>query len=150
MLRPAIEETITAFEQREVVLVTRVYNGCGILVAQMKSGRVPDAYFACDSSFVTDVQEWFGRPVPVSQNDLVLIVPKGNPKRVKPSLRELARKDLRIGVPHPTNSALGKLTDELLKKHGWYDEAHMANDVRDLAGAPPHALLGGELGTPVG
>ena len=27
-------------------------------------------------------------------------------------------------------------------EHGYYDEAHMANDVRDLAGATPHALLG--------
>ena len=35
-------------------------------------------------------------------------------------------------------------------EHGWYDEAHMANDVRDLAGATPHALLRGGLGTSVG
>jgi AraC-like DNA-binding protein len=28
-------------------------------------------------------------------------------------------------------------------EHGWYDEAHMANDVRDLAGRTPHALLRG-------
>ena len=41
MLRPAVEETITAFEQREGVKVTRVYNGCGILVAQMKAGERP-------------------------------------------------------------------------------------------------------------
>lgn len=27
-------------------------------------------------------------------------------------------------------------------EHGWYDEAHMAADVRALAGATPHALLG--------
>jgi AraC-like DNA-binding protein len=26
-------------------------------------------------------------------------------------------------------------------EHGYYDEAHMANDVRDLVGATPHALL---------
>ncbi|HSD01509.1 MAG TPA: helix-turn-helix domain-containing protein [Gaiellales bacterium] len=26
-------------------------------------------------------------------------------------------------------------------EHGYYDEAHMAHDVRDLAGATPHALL---------
>ena len=26
--------------------------------------------------------------------------------------------------------------------HGYFDEAHMANDVRELAGATPHALLG--------
>jgi AraC-like DNA-binding protein len=26
-------------------------------------------------------------------------------------------------------------------EHGYYDEAHMANDIRELAGATPHALL---------
>jgi AraC-like DNA-binding protein len=26
-------------------------------------------------------------------------------------------------------------------EHGYYDEAHMANDVRELVGATPHALL---------
>ena len=26
--------------------------------------------------------------------------------------------------------------------HGFYDEAHMANDIRELAGGTPHALLG--------
>jgi AraC-like DNA-binding protein len=26
--------------------------------------------------------------------------------------------------------------------HGYYDEAHMANDIRELAGATPHGLLG--------
>ena len=27
-------------------------------------------------------------------------------------------------------------------EHGWYDEAHMANDVSALAGATPHGLVG--------
>jgi AraC-like DNA-binding protein len=27
-------------------------------------------------------------------------------------------------------------------EHGYYDEAHMVNDVRELVGATPHALLG--------
>src|SRR5256885_9955496 len=44
MLRPAIEETIQDFERREGVSVTRVYNGCGILVAAMRAGDRPDAY----------------------------------------------------------------------------------------------------------
>jgi AraC-like DNA-binding protein len=26
-------------------------------------------------------------------------------------------------------------------EHGYYDESHMANDIRELAGATPHALL---------
>ena len=37
----------------------RVYNGCGILVAQMKAGQVPDAYFACDVEFMKQVQDLF-------------------------------------------------------------------------------------------
>ncbi|MCA9134919.1 MAG: molybdate ABC transporter substrate-binding protein, partial [Planctomycetales bacterium] len=53
MLRPAIEETISAFEKREGVRVSRVYNGCGILVAQMKAGQHPDACFACDTEFMS-------------------------------------------------------------------------------------------------
>ncbi len=57
MLRPAIEQTIAEFERREGVKVTRVYNGCGILVAQMKAGEVPDAYFACDSEFMNQVND---------------------------------------------------------------------------------------------
>jgi hypothetical protein len=30
-------------------------------------------------------------------------------------------------------------------EHGYYDEAHMANDVYDLVGATPHALLGSPI-----
>ncbi|HLY75385.1 MAG TPA: substrate-binding domain-containing protein, partial [Planctomycetota bacterium] len=56
MLRPAIEKTITAFEQREGCSVTRVYNGCGILVAQMQAGAKPDLYFACDAQFMSQVK----------------------------------------------------------------------------------------------
>ena len=39
MLRPAIEETITEFEKKHAVRVTRVYNGCGLLVSQMRGGQ---------------------------------------------------------------------------------------------------------------
>src|SRR5262249_48634326 len=76
MLRPAVEETITAFEKREGVKVTRVYNGCGILVAQMKAGERPDAYFACDKSFMDEVSDLFTDQRDVSTNQLVILVPK--------------------------------------------------------------------------
>ena len=57
MLQPALRETLAAFADREGVELDLVYNGCGILVAQMRSGRIPDAYFACDQSFLESVQE---------------------------------------------------------------------------------------------
>ena len=34
MLRPAIEDTVAHFEEREGVRITPVYNGCGILVSR--------------------------------------------------------------------------------------------------------------------
>jgi ABC-type molybdate transport system substrate-binding protein len=130
MLMPAVTDVVKAFERREGVQVTTVYNGCGVLVAQMKAvkggqgpGAFPDAYFACDASFLDDVQPWFEPGVTVSRNDIVLIVPKGNPKEVR-SLEDLTRPGLRVGLAHPKNSALGKLTDDLLKRHGLHERVY--------------------------
>jgi ABC-type molybdate transport system substrate-binding protein len=123
MLKPGIDEAVKAFAQREGVDVNTIYAGCGIHVAQMKAikgssapaAHFPDAYFACDVSFLRQVQQWFDSAKIVSRNDMVLVVPKGNPKAVK-SIRDLARPELRVGLAHPVNSALGALADELLKK----------------------------------
>jgi molybdate transport system substrate-binding protein len=117
MLRPAIEHTITEFEKREGVRVNRVYNGCGILVAQMKSGQRPDAYFACDREFMNQVPDLFPAPIDVSENELVILVQKGNPQKIA-DLNDLARKGLRIGVGHEKQCAMGWLTQNTLKEGG--------------------------------
>jgi ABC-type molybdate transport system substrate-binding protein len=116
MLKPAIEETITAFEKREGVLVTRVYNGCGILVAQMKASKgAPDIYFACDKEFMEQVQELFAPPVTVSGNQLVILVHKGNPHGIK-RLKDLGKPGLRVGIGHEKQCAMGVLTQQTLKE----------------------------------
>lgn len=125
MLRPAIEDTIVQFEQREGVRVSRVYNGCGILVSQMKAGQHPDAYFACDSEFMNQVTDLFPEAVDVSQNELVILVQKGNPKRIG-SLRDLTRDGLRVGVGHEKQCAMGWLTQNTLREGGIEKEV-MAN-----------------------
>jgi molybdenum ABC transporter molybdate-binding protein len=115
MLRPAIEKTITAFEKREGCVVTRVYNGCGILVAQMKAGEKPDLYFACDTQFMEQVKDRFGPPQDVSINQLVILVPKGNPKGIK-TLKDLGKPGLKVGVGHEKQCALGVLTQETFRQ----------------------------------
>jgi molybdenum ABC transporter molybdate-binding protein len=118
MLRPAIEETITAFEEREGVRVTRVYNGCGILVAQMRAGeRRPDAYFACDQSFMDQVHDLFLDSAAVSTNRLVILVPRGNPHGIR-TLADLAKPGLKVGVGHEKQCALGVLTQKTLSESG--------------------------------
>jgi molybdate transport system substrate-binding protein len=123
--RLAIEETIQRFEQREGARVTRVYNGCGILVSQMKAGQHPDAYFACDVSFMPPVSDLFLDPLNVSETDIVLLVAKGNPLAIR-TLEDLGRPGLRVGTANPEQSTLGVLTDQLLKELGLLEQV-MAN-----------------------
>lgn len=121
MLRPAVEKTIIEFEEREGVQVTRVYNGCGILVAQMKGGLHPDAYFACDTEFMDQVVDLFPDPVPVSRNVLVIAVPKGNPKNIR-SLSDLTQPGIALGIGHQQQSAMGWLTQNTFRESGLQDQ----------------------------
>jgi ABC-type molybdate transport system substrate-binding protein len=115
--RPAIESTLNAFAQREGCKLTRVYNGCGILVAQMKAGARPDAYFACDVSFMHQVQDLFFEAMNVSGTDILIAVPKGNPRGIA-SLEDLTKAGLKLGVANAEQSALGALTARMLEGAG--------------------------------
>ena len=117
MLRPAVEQTLSDFEQREGVTITRVYNGCGILTASMRAEGAPDGYFACDACFVDQVADLFDKPVTVSRNDVVIVVPRGNPKSIR-TLKDLTKSGVSVGVARPKQSALGVLTERLLVKTG--------------------------------
>lgn len=120
MLRPAIERTLADFQIREGVSVSTVYNGCGILVGQMKTGEKPDAYFACEASFMKDVKDIFLDAEDVSTNRLVILVTKENPHAIK-SLRDLAKPGVRLGVGHEKQCALGALTKTTLLQDGTYE-----------------------------
>ncbi|QDU09097.1 molybdate ABC transporter substrate-binding protein [Gimesia aquarii] len=111
--RLAIQDTLKAFEKREGVSINVVYNGCGILVGQINSGQRPDAYFACDTSYMVQVQPQFSLPLTVSETDMILIVEKENPKKIK-SVYDLASDNLKVGIAHHEQSALGALTKKLL------------------------------------
>src|SRR5262249_7391703 len=138
MLRPAVEETITRFEKREGVRVTRVYNGCGILVSQMeaikkKKEQLPDVYFACDASFMRQVADLFLDAEEVSTNQLVILVPKGNPHGIK-SLKDLGTRELRVGVGHEQQCALGTLTRDTFLQEGNYEQVKKNIKVKSATG----------------
>ena len=122
--RLAVEQTIEEFEAREGVDVLVTYNGCGILSGNMvplagKPG-FPDVYFSCDRSYLDKVSQWYFTGKMVSQTDMVIVVPKGNPKGIH-SLRDLSRDGLRLGFADPEKSALGALTARLLRDEGIHD-----------------------------
>jgi len=133
MLRPAIQDTITAFEEREGVTVGRKYDGCGILVAQLKAGEKPDVYFACDKSFMSEVADLFLDSIDVSTNQLVILVPKGNPHGIK-ALADLGKPGIKIGVGHEKQCALGALTQMTLSQSRLQDKVNKNVVVRVPAG----------------
>jgi molybdate transport system substrate-binding protein len=115
MLRPGIEKTLKEFEQREGCRITTVYNGCGILVSQMRAGQRPDAYFSCDTSFMNSVADLYLDPVNVVDNHLMIIVQKGNPKGIQ-TVQDLTKPGLRVGLPHHEKSAMGNIAWKMLRQ----------------------------------
>lgn len=120
MLRPGIETALKEFEQREGCRFTTVYNGCGILVAQMRTGQRPDAYFSCDTSFMKSVADLYLEPVDVVDNHLMIIVQKGNPHGIR-TVADLLQPGLRIGLPHHEKSAMGNIVWKMLVQMGVYE-----------------------------
>jgi molybdate transport system substrate-binding protein len=128
MLKPGVEEAIKRFEQREGVKILPVYNGCGILVSQIKTGQHAEMYFACDRSFLEMVEDRFEPGVELARNRLVIAVAKGNPQQIQ-SIQDFARGGLKLGLAHPVNSALGKLTDDLLRRLDLHEKTYDRNTV---------------------
>lgn len=121
--RPAVQKTIAEFAAREGVTVVDSYNGCGILVGQIRTGEVPDMYFACDVTFMEQVQDEFPEWVDVSGTDMVIIVNQERAQSVDiKKLSDLTQSGLKFGITNPEKSALGALSKTLLEKNNLYDE----------------------------
>ena len=124
--RRALEPIIQAFEDREGVTVNTIYNGCGILTAQMRTiletngNGFPDTYMACDVYYLDVVKEFFEPGVNVSETDIVICVQKGNPKNIQ-QLRDLAGEGVRVAIGEPRECTIGVLSRRLLQDAGLYD-----------------------------
>lgn len=125
--RLAIEDTLDAFAEREGIVIDTVYNGCGILVGQMKLGEQPDVYHSCDISFMRQVTDRFEPAVSLTKTAIVIAVQKGNPHEIA-TLADLGKEGLKVGLANEEQSALGELVARMLKAEGSYD-AVSANTV---------------------
>ena len=124
--RPAVEQILRDFSDREGVTVTTVFNGCGILCATMKTmgdasnPKFPDAYYACDLCFVPPVAENFPEAQILTETEIGIVVKKGNPRGVK-TLAGLAQPGLRVGLCNAQQSTLGYMTAGMLRDLGIAD-----------------------------
>ena len=117
MLRPAIQERVREFEEREGCRVNTIFEGCGTLVAQMDAGATPAGYFACDTKFLNKVQDRFFTGQIMTRNEIVLLVRMGNPKELF-KLKDLGKPGVKLGICDGRKSALGELTRIMLERRG--------------------------------
>lgn len=132
MLRPAIEQTLADFQKRENCKIITVYEGCGTLISQMKAGANPAFYYSCDTTFLDQVQDRFEQGTILTSNQIIIIVPKGNPKNIT-NLSDLTKPNLKIGIAHPTKSALGALTQTMLKNQNLLTPLNQSGNLTILA-----------------
>ncbi len=136
--RRALEPIVEAFQRRHGVDVSTVYNGCGILTAQMRAieqdslSGFPDVYMACDTYYMDTVGKLFRDKVNVSDTPIVVAVQAGNPKGIE-TLADLNQPGVRVAVGQPEQCTIGVLTRRLLESADIYDSLLENNVVTQTA-----------------
>lgn len=138
MVKP-VDELAKNFEKTHNCKIKILQGGSQDLYDSIKSSQIGDMYLAGTPSFRTQnladgilLDAKF-----VGYNKLALVVKKGNPKKVKPSLDELLNKNYNVVLGNEEIGSVGKATKTLLTKVGIYEKAVMntvslATDSRNL------------------
>jgi len=138
--RRALEPILKRFSEREGVEINTVYNGCGILTAQMRTlvdqghgaSSFPDSFMACDRYYLEKVEDLFQDAQDVSNVPIQMVVASENPKHIK-SLQDLTRPGVRVALGQPEQCTIGVLSRRLLQAAGIYDQVLENNVVTQTA-----------------
>lgn len=115
MVRP-MTEISQAFEKKENVRITLAQGGSEDLYQSAKKSGVGDLYLPGEPSFRDKYvnEGLLGEFQTVGYNQMAIVVPKGNPKKVKGDPRELLRKDLIVSIGNAASGSVGYETKEIL------------------------------------
>ena len=141
MVRP-MTEIAQSFETKENVKINIAQGGSEDLFQSTKKSGAGDWYLPGEPSYYEKhVKEGlFGEHTTVGYNQMALMVHKGNPKGVKPDVRELLRKDLTAIIGNAESGSVGQEAKRILDEAGIYPKvvkasAFLAPDSRSLVNA---------------
>jgi molybdate transport system substrate-binding protein len=144
-MRAALEEIIIDYQKTRPDKILATYGDSGELCAQIQQTGRGDLYI-CHDPFMewAEKQELISQWTTVGILEVVIVVPKGNPKKIK-ELKDLAQPGLRLGIGHQVYSTSGHITKNILRKLE-YGPAIMKN-VREIKGHQQRCLdvVGGIL-----
>lgn len=141
MVRP-MTEIAQAFEQRENVKITIAQGGSEDLYQSARKSGVGDWYLPGEPTYRDKHlgDGLLGDYVNVGHNQMVLVVPRGNPKQVKADPNQLLRKDLTVVIGNAESGSVGQEARRILDQLGIYPKvvrvaAFLASDSRSLMAA---------------
>lgn len=123
MVRP-ITELARQFEAREGVRILVSQGGSEDLYQSAQKSRRGDLYLPGEPSYRDKhiAEGLLGDFKLVGYNQMALLVKKGNPKRVRPALRELLRKDLVATIGSSNSGSVGQEGKRMLDREKLYPE----------------------------
>jgi molybdate transport system substrate-binding protein len=121
MVRP-ITDIARLFEQKEKVTIAIAQGGSEDLYQSAKKSLQGDLYLPGEPIFRTKHQSegLLGEYRSLGFNQMGLIVQKGNPKKLKPELKELLRKDLTVVLGSSESGSVGVEAKRILTEAGLY------------------------------
>ena len=118
-IRPPVAELVEEFGADHAARIECDYAGSNVLLSRIKLVRRGDLYMPGDVRYVE--QAAAEGLVESSQTACylvpVILVRKGNPKDIT-SVPDLRRPGLQLGVGDPQACAIGKVTQQIISKHG--------------------------------
>ncbi|NJD38890.1 MAG: ABC transporter substrate-binding protein [Geobacter sp.] len=138
MVRP-MTDIARLFEKQEKVTIAIAQGGSEDLYQSARKSRQGDLYLPGEPAFRVKHQPegLLGEYVNLGYNQMAILVQKGNPKNVKPDLKELLRKDLAVVLGSSESGSVGVKSRRILTKAGIYDKvaakaAQMLPDSRSI------------------
>jgi len=127
MVKP-ITEIAKLMEAKENVKIHISQGGSKDLYNSLKQSQTGDLYLPGSSSYRDkNLQDGLLTDYAlIGYNQAALMVKKGNPQGVQPSLEELLRKDLSVVLCNPESGSIGRETKKILTENQLYDQI-MAN-----------------------
>lgn len=96
--------------------------GSQSLLAQIELTKMGDLFLAADDQFIhlASKKGLIEETMPVASQVPVIVVRRGNPKQIK-KIQDLLRSDVRTALGNADQTAIGKLTRDLLTKTGQWE-----------------------------
>lgn len=148
MIRP-MAEIATLLEQQQPCKITITKGGSGDMLRSMLLNQQGDLYLPGSSRYFSQLDQQHPglivERVRVGENRAVMMVQKGNPRRIPATLYALTSPDHAVVIGNPDSGSVGRISRRILERCGIYEQViknavYLTTDSKDII----KALLHGE------